>query len=411
MRSLVALTRSLGMTYLIMIMMKRFFILLAPLLAAATSASAQAIEPYVEFLKAGETASAKDYIISLFEKNDLVVLCERDHRDVKQYELILDVLAAPYFIENVGAVFTEVGAQRLNPELNRFLSDGALTDKQVEERAIGFQRRLMDPLWDKTNYIYLMEGIHRINRGLPAEKKVELWPTGVFAIEGEPTAEKYDRLMVRYTRVDYLMAEYIRTTFDEMKRRDPAAKALVIMNYRHAFNFSFDELGGLNAGNLLVNLYPRRVANVMINNYRGYDFKAVQDGRWDAAFKVAGMENAGFDFAGSPFGDDDFDYAMEEYREGRTYKDVFNGFVFYLPFERWETWSGYSGLVDDETARRSILGARLMTEAIARIAARPYPERPEPTVEEFKEQYNTLHKETGLWVQQQLDEAINRWIE
>lgn len=401
--------------------MKRIIVMLAALLMG-TGASVMAqqvqvkakeeIKPYVGFLEeAGKAASAKDYIISLFEKNDLVILCERDHRDVKQYEMILDVLADPYFAENVGTVFTEVGAHGLNPELNRFLADGSLTDEQVEQRAIGFQRRLMTPMWDKTNYIYLMQGIHRINRGLPEGKKIGLWPTNGLTVEGEPTPEKYDELMIRYIRMDYLMAEYIRETFDGMKRQNPKAKALVIMNYRHAFNFGFDELGGLNAGNLLVNLYPRKVANVMINNYRSYDFTAVQDGRWDAAFRVAGVENAGFDFAGSPFGDDDFDFAMEEYREGRTYKDVFTGFVFYQPFEKFETWSGWDGLVDDETAKRSILGERLLMEAMARFSARPYPEQPEPTVEQYKERYNSLRKETGLWIRQQLDEAINKWIE
>jgi hypothetical protein len=393
--------------------MKRIIIILAVTLCATGAGAQRAkeeIKPYVGFLEERKHTSAKEYVVSLFEKHDLVILCERDHRDVKQYEMILDVIADPYFTENVGAVFTEIGARGLDAELNEFLSDAALSDRQVEEKAVGFQRRLMDPLWDKTNYIHLMKGIHSINRGLPTGKKVKLHPTGGLSIEGEPTAEKYDRMMVNYIRTDFDMANHIRETFDAMKEKNPAAKALVIMNFRHAFNFGFDELGGLNAGNLLYNLYPRRTAHVMINGYRSWDFGAVQDGRWDAAFKVAGVEDAGFDLAGTPFGECDFDYVNEKYREGRTYKDVFTGFVFYRPFAKFETWIGWEGLVDDATAKRSILCGRLLTEAMARFSARPYPERPEPTVEQYKEACNSLHK-GGLWNQAQLDEAINKWIE
>lgn len=45
-----------------------------------------ALDPYVDFLKE-QTTSAKDYILGLFDDYDIVILCERNHRDMTQYDL------------------------------------------------------------------------------------------------------------------------------------------------------------------------------------------------------------------------------------------------------------------------------------------------------------------------------------
>ena len=50
------------------------------------------IEAYTTFLQE-DHVSAKDYILGLFSQYDIVILCERDHREMTQYELILDILA------------------------------------------------------------------------------------------------------------------------------------------------------------------------------------------------------------------------------------------------------------------------------------------------------------------------------
>lgn len=75
-------------------------------LAAQSSpvASVKALHEYAD--KNG--VSPKDYIFKLFEKSDIVVLGERDHRDSIQYNFILDLLADPRFAERVGHVYTEV---------------------------------------------------------------------------------------------------------------------------------------------------------------------------------------------------------------------------------------------------------------------------------------------------------------
>ena len=75
----------------------------------------EAIKPYVDFLS-HKQLPAKDYILSLFKNHDIVFICERDHRDITQYELYLDILRDPYFTNHVGVLFTEVGSRSLNPD-------------------------------------------------------------------------------------------------------------------------------------------------------------------------------------------------------------------------------------------------------------------------------------------------------
>ena len=65
----------------------------------------------------------KEYIFKLFDKSDIVVLGERDHRDTVQYDLIHDILADPRFAEQIGHVYTAVGSYNLNADVNRLLQD------------------------------------------------------------------------------------------------------------------------------------------------------------------------------------------------------------------------------------------------------------------------------------------------
>ncbi|MCX6305032.1 MAG: hypothetical protein NT040_08695 [Bacteroidetes bacterium] len=58
----------------------------------------------------------------------------------------------------------------------------------------------------------------------------------------------------------------------------------------------------------------------------------VQHGKWDAAFLSAGNPDAGFNFSGSPFGEDQFD--LFYFNPASTkYREVFTGFIFYKLLE------------------------------------------------------------------------------
>lgn len=132
----------------------------------------EAIKPYVDFLS-HKQLPAKDYILSLFKNHDIVFICERDHRDITQYELYLDILRDPYFTNHVGVLFTEVGSRSLNPELNQFLSSGKMDSTKVNSRILDFRRNMLFyPVWHCYNWSMLAQGIYQLNNTLPEEKKI-----------------------------------------------------------------------------------------------------------------------------------------------------------------------------------------------------------------------------------------------
>ncbi len=67
---------------------------------AQTQTQTQTQTRQAQFLAAQNT-SAKEYILSQFADHDLVIVCERDHKELTQYELLRDVISDPRFIERV----------------------------------------------------------------------------------------------------------------------------------------------------------------------------------------------------------------------------------------------------------------------------------------------------------------------
>ena len=63
----------------------------------------QPIEVYVEFINS-KRQNPVDYVLGLFGYADIVILCERSHSEITQYELMGDIVANKWFIEKVGNV-------------------------------------------------------------------------------------------------------------------------------------------------------------------------------------------------------------------------------------------------------------------------------------------------------------------
>jgi hypothetical protein len=173
----------------------------------------------------------------------------------------------------------------------------------------------------------------------------------------EMTKEKYDEFKKTLPKRDKMMADFIIKTVDEIiESEQTRKKALVIMNYRHAFN-DYDYNDGRNRDNMaryLFEKYPGKVSNVMINSVAILPGSTdpnpitatIQGGKWDAAFKFAGNPSIGFDFKNSPFGKDTFDfYPMHD--KAPTYQDIFTGFVFYKPLNEHRLIYGIPGLCED----------------------------------------------------------------
>lgn len=328
------------------------------------------LKAYAEFLKNQQT-SAKAYILSLFEDHDIVVLCERHYKEITQYDLFLDIVRDPYFIENVGIVFTEVGAKNLNPQLNYFLKDNLSSDIEVNRQTINFLRKCKYPHWGNYNFAYFIRGLREINKDVAWDSKIEMYPCDEFYVSGDLTLKNVSDMILRVAIRDSLMADNIIDQYETMKQSGSRKKALVIMNYRHTYNNNFTYI--LASGEkekstteFLFDRYPGRVANVLINTFFTEKGTVVlQDGKWDAVFKVSGIENIGFNFRNSPFGKDNFDHWT--FKNNFTYQDIYTGFVFYLPIEKHRLVGGFPHLMEDGYLEKCSQKERLWNDALQRI--------------------------------------------
>jgi hypothetical protein len=207
------------------------------------------------------------------------------------------------------------------------------------------------------NFYDFHKKLYLLNKGLPDSQKINMYYSDMpFSWDGM-TPEKYKTYKDALPERDKIMANQIIKKFKEIQKSDePGKKALVIMNYRHAFN-DFQFADGTKAGNVgkyLFEEFPGKVANVMFNSVAllpgTTDNNAVdapiQGGKWDAAFEVTGNRDVGFNFEGSPFGNDYFDYFTFR-KHNLKYKDVFNGYIFYKPLREHKLVIGIPGFFNN----------------------------------------------------------------
>jgi hypothetical protein len=316
------------------------------------------IDNYIDFLKQNNN-HAKDYILDLFDNYDLVILCERDHRENTQYDFLKELMSDPRFIKNVGNVFTEIGMTNLNPELNNFIHSKNYSEEQIHKKLIEFQRKAgYYPLWGSFNFYSLNKQLYNTNQSLSSEDKIDIYPSNIALKLDSLNIEYYESIWnsVIYSR-DSLMANSIIENFEKIKKSGSSRKkALIIMNFRHAFNKNFEKENGNiveNVGGFLFKKYPEKIANVLINQFEFTDaetekeitYKSTQDGKWDAAFEILETNNSGFDFKNSPFGEDDFNL-WPFHKHNYKYKDMFTGFIYYKKPRDFKLAFGIDGLID-----------------------------------------------------------------
>ena len=301
------------------------------------------VSKYVDYLK-NNRQDINDYVMGLFEKYDYVVLCERHHQDMMQYDMIYDLVTDSRFVDKVGVVFTEIGCAESRDAYRTFVETTFQNDTLVEKELASFlmKNQTVHLLWPNTNWFSFLKRMYYFNHD--REKKVEI----MFA----------DRNWIDRTELahrDSVMADNIIKTIES----DSLKKSLIIMNYRHAFFTP-----GC-CGEYIQRRFPGKVANVMINNAK-LDFLSLalgkvttgneiarpdlRHGEWDVAFEQMPTDAFAFDLKDSPFGKDNFDYfalpwAMEN---GMQYQDMFNGFIYYKSLIDHRASVGFNHLFDPE---------------------------------------------------------------
>ena len=323
---------------------------------------ADTLAPYVEFIEK-QTTNPVDYVFELFDKYDIVILGERDHRDTTQYILIEKIISDPRFIQKIGHVFTEIGVCNQTDNANRILKSNYSSENDFTCDLRNLYRNIdYEILWGNYNYWYFLNSIYRINKDLPYDEKITLHFTDVpfdwTTCRDMTTRKEFQRRMDSGCYRDLAMGINIIKGFDRILQdsNECRKKSLIILNSPHSYqNYICVTSKGMlyplnSAASYVFDYYPGKVANIMINTKRNMDDKNyfAADGKWDAAFHFLKNPDIGFDMESSPFGDDLFDLYDRPVSNEIRYKDIFTGFIFYLPIEEWALTQGIPGIVTED---------------------------------------------------------------
>lgn len=366
------------------------------------------LKPYIDFLEQQST-SPVDYVMGLFEKYDIVILGERHHQDLTQYQFINSLINDPRFINEVGHIFTEVGVHNQTERANKILK-GQYDDYSAFERELIKLYRDVDyyPIWEKYNFWYLLSNIYKVNTGLDEAKKLTIHFTDL-----EFDWDNFihlDTIMERYDR-DSMMGVHFISDFDKIIN-DPKGsrkKVLAIFNTPHSYqNYEAEDYLLESAASYIFDHYPGKVANVMMHQVNWRKAKLgnylFDNGKWDAVFRYIGNPDLGFDMEGSPFGEVPFN-EYDTPREDIKFKDIYTGYIFYKPIPEWLFVCDIPGLVDEEYKPEYIRRIKLYV--------------PEMNEEDLHEQIEYANKLTfenyfnppKYPSRKEVDEMINQWLE
>jgi hypothetical protein len=312
------------------------------------------VDDYIDCLSR-VNLSPKDYILQLFENNDIVILGERDHRDTTQYDLILDIIGDKRFIEKVGHVYTEVGVINRTDFGNKVLKSEYKDECDFEEKILELYRELdFNPLWGKYNMYKYLKGIYHINRNLDEKNKITIGFTDCAFVWKGMTAGKYhaflNRIYSGYTR-DSIMAFNFIELYEKQIKKNGRKKALLIQSRPHAIkmDITINSVHIKTVGSYIFDRYGDKTKVVSFNYYKvePEPVKLTDDGKWDAAFEMTGCKSAGFNIKDTPFGETKYDYA---YGHILKYEDMMDGIIYYLPFYKFVGAMGIPDIVDDSFA-------------------------------------------------------------
>lgn len=287
----------------------------------------RSVKPYTAFLRE-QAQNPKEYLLSLFDKYDIVVLCEHLHTEDTQWDFIYDVVSDTQFVKKVGHIFTEYGCTYEQSKVDSFMQT-SFSDSISLAKATA---TLMN--YHSGNFYFFMQKLHTFNQTLPDSFRIQEHFTDVSGWNYLRSAY-YDTMLneqntIKYER-DSLMAQVVIDWHEQT-----GGKCLVVTNYRHAFavknNASSKNYD--NEAQYIYDRFPEKTANVLMHGHRFNNIflSPVQHGKWDRAMKENGNTPVGFDFDGSPFGNDKFDmFPTRKYFYLCHYQDVFNGYVFYKP--------------------------------------------------------------------------------
>lgn len=345
-------------------------LLMFAILAISSAADLAAQKPSVASVKAlheyadKNGISPKDYIFKLFEKSDIVVLGERDHRDSIQYNFILDLLADSRFAERVGHVYTEVGGINLTEDVNRLLNVTYATEGDFMDSLYTYYRKgeCFYPLWEKYNRIKFLKGLYNINK--KTSRKIHLGLTDInFSWDSIHTVDDYKAFWksLNKTNRDSLLCANFASMYERQPFVNGTRKALVITSQPHAISYSsYYKRRKCDYGTqgwwMKKTFGEDRVKIVALNwfDYRifnGQNYPMTGNGAWDAAFERMACRPFGIDLQDNPYGATAFNGeagGSSRLIKGMRWQDVADGLIYDAPLYDHVAAIGIKGIISKE---------------------------------------------------------------
>ena len=377
--------------------MKRIIIILA-IINYATLSYAQnlMLEDYVNCIKINR-CNPVDYIFNLFEQSDIVVIGERDHRDTTQYELILDILKDPRFVNEIGYVYTEVGCMNRTSDVNELIKGNYKTDEDFINHLYSYLRtgEVFYAFWEKYNRVQFLKGLYEINRN--SRKKITLGLTDCeFSWSDIGSTEEYKDFY--YSPAceyrDSTMAANFAQMYERQKTKKGKRKALIITNQPHAINATMTKKVYHRQGKWLKEHYGEDKVKIIILNwaeYRLFDGKRmplIANGLWDAAFEEVDCKPFGIDIKDTPFGETPY---KDPAYKNLKWEDVADGIIYYKPFYETVLTIGVPNIITPDFEKEFMRRVTIYFEAMGLAI---------PKLEDVKSSYDAFISEPGTYPQE-----------
>lgn len=398
------------------------FILIGQFLMSQQLLPNDSIKQFVDCLSKIKQVSAKDYIFHSFEKNDIVILSERNHNELTQYDLIIEVLKDKIF---KGNIYTEVGVYNSKNKIKDFLNKENLSKEEKEKELLELYRNIdYTTLWDKYNYYFLLSSIYDINQGRSQNDKIFLIPLDiVFNWDSIQCNSQYKMLMDMMepqnnmppviSRNLVMGQHFVRTYNEEKKQNVNKNKAIVILNTYHGYTRiptykkNPSEPFIYSTAQYIYKTFPTQTKGILINGYIFHPkVRLVNGGKWDAAFAISKNDDIGFDIKNTPFGKTIFDmynFGGSAF-ETVNFEYIFDGIIYYKFIDDFKMVNGIPNFFNDKNYENEIY-KRLAIELNVSIDEVKKLE----DVKKYRALYNQVNTEKIDEILD-LNKEINQWL-
>ena len=279
-----------------------------------------------------------NYVMQLFDKYDIVILCERMHPEYTQWEFFSKIILNDAFAAKVQNVFTEIGNMQVQEQLDTYMNTRFSSEEDLQRATAAIAREdAVWPLWSNTNFYDFILHLHQFNETRDSLNWINLFFTDDFNWNEIKNPAQWDSLYRDLSR-DSIMAYHVINRYETLRSN----KCLLITNTVHAWNHWIFETA------YIFKKYPDKTAVVWINSFKQFFPPALpaMNGTLDAAALEIPDSIWAIDFKNCPLGNTVFDLSLSK-NFRCTYKDLFAGMVYCFHPKDWETRVNYPFILDN----------------------------------------------------------------